>query len=175
MDLNELAREAYKTAKAHGWHEEEHSDEHYLMLILSEIAEAVQADRNNDHSDIEAFKKYQYWRDFREIFGSYIKSTVEEELADVIIRCLDLAGLRNIRLTTPTRGTGKLAMTFPEYAFNTCHVLMYTHVPLTERLENVISRILFYCESKGIDIEWFIEQKMTYNRLRPYKHGNLKY
>ena len=66
-------------------------------------------------------------------------------------------------------------MTFPEYAFNTCHVLTYTNVPLAERLENVIGRILFYCESNGIEIEWFIEQKMKYNRLRPFKHGGLKY
>lgn len=32
-----------------------------------------------------------------------------------------------------------------------------------------------YCKQKDIDIEWFIEQKMKYNKLRPYKHGNKKY
>ena len=185
MDLNKLAREAYDIAKAHGWHEEEYSKEHSLMLIITEIAESVQADRKEKHADVAKFKEWQgnslplseetMERRFKEDFESYIKNTVEDELADIIIRCLDLAGLRNIRLTTPTRGTGKLAMTFPEYAFNTCHVLTYTHVPLAERLENVIGRILFYCESNSIEIEWFIEQKMKYNRTRSYKHGGLKY
>ena len=47
MNLNELRDEAYSIAKANGWHEEEHSDEHCLMLVITEIAEAVQADREN--------------------------------------------------------------------------------------------------------------------------------
>lgn len=47
MNLNKLRDEAYATAKANGWHNEEHSDEHCLMLVITEIAEAVQADRKN--------------------------------------------------------------------------------------------------------------------------------
>lgn len=45
MNLNELRDCAYLTAKEHGWHDKELSDETYLMLIITEIAEAVQADR----------------------------------------------------------------------------------------------------------------------------------
>ena len=45
MNLNELKDRAYKIAKSHGWHDKELSDETYLMLIITEIAEAVQADR----------------------------------------------------------------------------------------------------------------------------------
>ena len=48
MDLNKLAKEAYETAREHGWHDEEHSDEHWLMLILTEIAEPVNADRKTN-------------------------------------------------------------------------------------------------------------------------------
>ena len=44
-DLNKLRDRAYKIAKAHGFHEKEYSDETYLMLIITEIAEAVNADR----------------------------------------------------------------------------------------------------------------------------------
>lgn len=175
MNLNELRDEAYSIAKANGWHEQEYSDEHYLMLIITEVAEAVQADRDNLHADVEAFKKYENKTDFKENFERQIKNTVEDELADVVIRCLDLAGLRGIRLSSPTKATGMLAMLFSEYAFNTCHVLMYTHVPLTERLDNVIGRILFYCESKSIDLPFFIRAKMEYNRLRGYHHGGKRY
>ena len=59
MNLNELRDEAYSIAKANGWHEEEHSDEHLLMLVITEIAEAVQADRKNLHADIAKFKEWQ--------------------------------------------------------------------------------------------------------------------
>ena len=30
MNLNELRDEAYSIAKANGWHEQEHSDEHFI-------------------------------------------------------------------------------------------------------------------------------------------------
>ena len=43
--LNRLRDEAYTTACNKGFHDEKHSDEHYLMLVITEIAEAVQADR----------------------------------------------------------------------------------------------------------------------------------
>ena len=185
MNLNELRDEAYSIAKANGWHEEEHSDEHWIMLVITEIAEAVQADRKNLHADIAKFNEWQgnslplseetRIRRFIEDFEAYIKNTVEDELADIVIRCLDLAGLRGINLSTPVKGTCKIAMPFTEYAFNTCHVLTYTHVPLAERINNVIGRIIAYCEAEGIDLEWFITQKMKYNRLRPYRHGGLKY
>ena len=55
MNLNELRDEAYSIAKANGWHEEEHNDSHWLMLIITEIAEAVQADRKVHHARVDKF------------------------------------------------------------------------------------------------------------------------
>ena len=52
MNLNNLRDEAYSIAKMNGWHNEEHSDSHCLMLIITEIAEAVNADRNKTMSKI---------------------------------------------------------------------------------------------------------------------------
>ena len=66
-------------------------------------------------------------------------------------------------------------MDFTDFCFNTVHVVAMTKVPLAERLENIIERMFVYCEFKNIDIEWFIRQKMKYNKLRPYKHGGKKY
>ena len=51
-DLNKLRDRAYLIAKSHGFHEKEESDETYLMLIITEIAEAVNADRKGKHADI---------------------------------------------------------------------------------------------------------------------------
>lgn len=34
---------------AHGWHEENLSDEHFLCLVISELMEAVEADRKGIH------------------------------------------------------------------------------------------------------------------------------
>ena len=100
MNLNKLRDEAYATAKANGWHNEEHSDSHWLMLVITEIAEAVNADRNNSHADIASFKEimsdipsgatlaeHNDW--FKKAFENHAKNTVEDELSDVVIRCLD--------------------------------------------------------------------------------------
>lgn len=55
MNFDELTQEAFATAKAHGWHDEEQPDETYLMLIITEIAEGVQADRKDKHADVGLF------------------------------------------------------------------------------------------------------------------------
>ena len=185
MNLNELRDEAYSIAKANGWHEQEHSDEHYIMLIITEIAEAVQADRKGHHADVAKFKEWQgnslplseetQIKRFKEDFEAYIKNSVEDELADVVIRCLDLAGLRKVELPPIRVGHSNIRMDFTDFCFNTVHVVAMTKVPLAERLENIIERMFVYCEFKNIDIEWFIRQKMKYNKLRPYKHGGKKY
>ena len=40
---------------------------------------------------------------------------------------------------------------------------------------NKHTRVIAYCKQKGIDIDFFVEQKMRYNKLKDYKHGNKKY
>lgn len=56
MDLNKLRDEAYQIAKEHGWHDKEYSDSHWLMLLITEIAEAVQAHRKGDYADDRSFE-----------------------------------------------------------------------------------------------------------------------
>ena len=179
MDLNELRGKAYSIAKANGWHEQEHSDEHHLMLIITEIAEAVQADRDNRHADVEAFKKYKDRIDFKENFERQIKNTVEEELADVVIRCLDLAELRGIDFHYAEKllseGVREFEGTFPELMFFACEEITCHGYDITEKLNALVAGIIAYCNQKSIDLDFFIRTKMNYNRLRPYKHGGLKY
>lgn len=56
MELNILRDRAYKTAYEHGFHEEELSDKHLLMLVITELSEAVEADRKGRRGDIESYK-----------------------------------------------------------------------------------------------------------------------
>ena len=59
MNLNELRDRAYKTACDHGFHDEELSNEHCLCLVISELMEAVEADRKGKRADAVRFK---YWQ-----------------------------------------------------------------------------------------------------------------
>ena len=180
MNLNELRDEAYSIAKANGWHEEEHSDEHYIMLIITEIAEAVQADRKNLRARkdyfLESMKSGDYEFMFPVYFEKYIKNSLEDELSDIVIRCLDLAGLRGVKFDddfepdSPATGD-----TLTEDAFWTCAAITDVYYPLRTRLESVISFAIERSLMAGIDLGFFIRTKMKYNRLRGYKHGGLNY
>lgn len=194
MNLNELRDRAYSIAKEHGWHDEEHSDEHFLMLIITEISEAVNADRKCKHADVSQFKEWQIYYGsflpsketkeirFKEDFEAYIKDSVEDELADVVIRCLDFAGLRGwdlqhaIEYQLNNNDLPDL-FSYKTFAHICLHICARIFMAFDEEdaTRNVIINVLRYCDYKGIDIEWHIEQKMKYNELRSYKHGGKKY
>ena len=186
MDLNNLRDEAYAIAREHGWHEEEHNDEHYLMLIITEISEAVQADRKGWHANTEEYIRLMSDREnnngdlwFNWAFSQQIKGTVEDELADIVIRCLDLTGLRGIDFHYAeillSEGIKEVQISFTELMFQACEEITYHGYNLAEKLNAIVAGIIAYCKQKNIDIEWFITQKMNYNRLRGYRHGGLKY
>ena len=192
MNLNELRDRAYSIAKEHGWHDEEHSDETYLMLVITELAEAVNADRSNKHSDVAKFKEWQgnniplseetSVRRFKEDFEAYIKDSVDDELADVVIRCLDFAGVRGwdlqhaieYKLNNNDLPDLFSYKTFTHICFHIC-ARIFMAFDEEDATRNVIINVLRYCDYKGIDIEWHIEQKMKYNQLRSHKHVGKKY
>ena len=192
MNLNKLRDEAYSIAKANGWHEKEYSDEHYLMLIITEVAEAVQADRKDKHADVAKFKEWQgnslplseetRIRRFKEDFEAYIKNSVEDELADVVIRCLDLAGVRGIDLSEAQhlfRPSTKPGRDLSDFDFAVVALGMVQALAQEEETETILNGtilgIMQFCDVFKIDIEFFIRTKMEYNRLRGYHHGGKKY
>ena len=189
MNFDELSQQAFETTKAHGWHDIEQPDETYLMLIITEIAEAVQADRKDRHADVESFNYYYEDNDdgfdadgfiFKAYYDDFIKNSVEDELSDVVIRCLDLAGLRNIEfdyaLKLMESGMKKVNKAFPVFMYECCaDISNGSLATLARRLNVIVAAIICYCKQQDIDIDFFVEQKMRYNKLRSFKHGNKKY
>ena len=101
-DWNALRDRAYECAKAHGWHEQEHNARHYLMLVVTELAEAVQADRKGRRADRRMFEEFMEAHDetaLKYAYPDYIAGTVEDEFADVVIRLLDFAGIIGLDLS----------------------------------------------------------------------------
>jgi len=76
LTVARLQEKIHRTAVEHGWWDRDRSIGEALMLAVTELAEAMEAyrDGNPTSEKIAAF------------------STMEEELADTIIRILDLAG-----------------------------------------------------------------------------------
>ena len=182
MNLNKLRDKAYKCAVAHGWHEEKKSNRHWLCLVISELMEAVEADRKGKHANRANFEYYMKQRkrddgEFMYAFKQDIKDSVEDELADACIRMLDLAGLRGYDLDSfDYEGSDTedySDMTFTESMFRICTYV--TDNFYRDELYILLNEIFAFCRDRNIDIFWHIKQKMKYNELRPYKHGDKSY
>lgn len=200
IELNELRDRAYKNAVAHGWHEEDKSDQHWLCLVISEIMEAVEADRKGRHANVKRYKDmtenslickgYNTMipkeKGFIVAYEETIKGSVEEELSDACIRLLDMAGLRDINLSSisfPISNSAehinsRKALTFTEWCYDVTRVIARydkNNYPIGYLFVGILQEMCCISEIIGFDLLWHIEQKMKYNELRPYKHGNKNY
>ena len=81
-ELNDLRDEAYENAKSHGFHDEDHSKEHYLCLVLTELMETVEADRKARYCayDLNEVDLIEDKADYIAIFEQNVKDTVEDEI-----------------------------------------------------------------------------------------------
>lgn len=173
--LTELRDRAYRAACDKGFHDEQKPDAVYKMLIITEIAEAVQADRKGLHAYKDKFLASLKPDDDNEMFSmlyeQYIKNSVEDELADIIIRMLDYCGMRKIKFRKDNDGFpfDRLTAfrTFPEAMYDLCGMITREDLFMEVSLRCVI----YYCESLGIDILWLVEMKMRYNETRERMHG----
>ena len=115
--------------------------------------------------------------EFMYAFKQDIKDSVEDELADACIRMLDLAGLRGYDLDSfDYEGSDTedySDMTFTESMFRIC--VYVTDNFYRDELYILLNEIFAFCRDRNIDIFWHIKQKMKYNELRPYKHGDKSY
>lgn len=95
--LNALKDKAHTWAVGHGFYDEIRPDAFYLGLVMSEAGEAVNADRKGMHADTKGFEAFEAAEKdfpFAENFKAHIKDSVEDEIADIVIRLLDYAGLK---------------------------------------------------------------------------------
>jgi NTP pyrophosphatase (non-canonical NTP hydrolase) len=95
--LNKLRDEIHENAKNKGFWDNQRETGTLLMLCVSELAEAMEADRNGLYADLELIEKdKEEFIDFKWSFENSIKDTFEDELADAISRILDLCGAHGI-------------------------------------------------------------------------------
>ena len=184
-DLNELRDRAYKTACEHGFHEEELSNRHFLMLVITELSEAVEADRKGRRCDIESYKfiykehiksNSEYLKKL--LFNRYVKDSVGDELADAAIRLLDLAGLRDVKIFRLNTIEDLLGASYKNIEFTECVFGIVSNITMRSGcidtcINSTLERIFALAKSRGIDLLWHINEKMKYNELRPNKHGKL--
>lgn len=110
--LNKLRDEIHEYAISKGFWDKERETGTLLMLCVSELAEALEADRKGQYAkiddaefiidsktireDLDLAVKENDMIKFEDIFRTQVKDTFEDELADTIIRILDLCGAKGI-------------------------------------------------------------------------------
>lgn len=171
VDLNRLATQAHENAVKHGWWEKERNNQHHLMLVIAEIAEAVEADRDKKHARLS---EYRDAKDKERAFRRFIKDSVEDELADVAIYLFDIAGKLGINFTVmrPCRYYRAFEkFKFTDNAFGLCKGLCKETIAIEKRIAFAVHYVIGWSKSLGIDIFFFIDEKMKYNETRPYLHN----
>lgn len=97
-ELNSLAKTIYLDNKAKGFHETERNKGEELMLVVTELGEAMECVRKEWYADWDAYDTHiaDDGNKFEAVFQATIKDTYEDEIADAIIRLLDICGSRGI-------------------------------------------------------------------------------
>lgn len=193
--INEWVKKAYDNAVKHGWHEEEKSNAHWLMMVCTEVAEAVQADRKGnymDDLDKEGLKTVLA-KDNGGLFNKYYSDTiegkVESELADICIRVFDLMGVCNVEEKDGLTTFDYEVEYAKQHSF-TENAILVTRTIVSCNLnpfisvnaemfcvlyKNILSSVFEWAEALGIDLIQHINLKMRYNESREYHHGNKLY
>ena len=181
--LAKLQQRIWDVATAHGWHEQPISTAQYCGLIMTEMAEAIEADRNGRRSEdadfkraltFEAANKDSY---FKACYKDYIKGSIEEEFADVVIRVLDMAQeVHGDKMRwLGYYPCGQVYHENDSFIENAWYFIRKVLNWGTMNISDCVSFMFDWSQHLGIDLWQHIEWKMKYNELRPYKHGGKKY
>lgn len=180
QEINALRNEAYENAKSHGFHDANNSKKHYLCLVLTELMEAVEADRKARHCviDLNEVDLIEDESIFLATFEQNIKNTVEDEFADTAIRLLDYAGLYNIDVgascylcqyildaSGPPYTQKYKSMSLTEFAFEMTYFIVRKDILF------VLFELFMWAVAKGFDLTTHIKLKMRYNSYRERMHG----
>jgi NTP pyrophosphatase (non-canonical NTP hydrolase) len=98
IDLNKLALEIYEGNKAKGFWDEPRTNIECLALAAGECHEAIEADRKGLYMTHPSKRLLEdsMKLNFSLVFKNHVKDTMEDEVADAIIRLLDFCGARGI-------------------------------------------------------------------------------
>lgn len=180
INLNEISVKAHENAKAKGFYDREQNIGERMMLIVSELGEALEAHRKRRTSNLELFQKLLETQSFVSAFEECVKDTIGDELADAVIRLCDFCGYKGItvlELPTPAVienvnfGASLLALTEQVCIIESAAKPFVPPHILDESIYICFSMLFSIAKSMDIDLPTHITLKMKYNETRPAKHG----
>jgi len=167
----EYAQAAYKNAKDKGFWDKPKDYDTTMFLIISELAEAMEADRTNSKDD--KLPEYDgYW----------------VELADVFIRVSDLVGY----YLSSRDDKGWTAITKANVFRDMSKTRLLMHITqqvvcidsdidenntsyVIKDLMQINKDLVGFCNAHGIDLIEIVDAKMKFNSNREKMHGGKRY
>ena len=195
--LNRLAKEIYEANRAKGFWVRVRSSAELFVLIQSELFEALEAERRGlGAQKVRECLDMMEADGFKEFFVEHIKDSFEDELADTVIRILDMAGAWNIDIQNMYLAPSLRAwsdqneslhlMQREFYSFQSCvlefsylvsQILqqeLQTTVPDTVRAKGANQMLLFVlaiAKHFRVNIWDHVRLKLAYNATRKPMHG----
>ena len=100
MNINDTSKAIHAINVEKGFWDNSRNKGELLMLVVSELAEALEADRKNRYSSSDPKNITALANDgeFNDAFSKHVKDTFEDEIADAVIRLLDMSAGLGINL-----------------------------------------------------------------------------
>jgi hypothetical protein len=181
----DFSRLCHERAVAKGFWDEPHLRSHYFVLADGELSEAVEADRIGRWAKLtpERIEELRGLEGaaYAQAFLRLVKDTVEDELADAVIRLADLYGrileekprLQNKRLEDEYVPRAECLAEWPltKAVYSAKCILFDTVWADNSTIRRAVLLIVTYASSIGIDLMSHIDLKLKYNETRPALHG----
>lgn len=183
MTIQEAIKESHECAVAKDFYSPPLSVPTLLALIITELSEAIEADRKDKYFDdsewslaqIGDMLENQKDRHSIQVYQYWLKDTFEDELAGACIRLFDLVGYLGLEIWNPPTKLQE-----PDIPGNIMEAINQVCVGYTIKddmpiltffLSCVLGTIFAIAKKLDFDLWAHIEAAMKYNWLREIKHG----
>jgi len=169
--INELSKEIYQNNVKMGWWDNNPCIFTKLQLVNTEISEATEGERKDLMDDHLPNRKMG-----------------EVELADALIRVLDIGGKLGIQYSnetnyfddfirwfddSPSIGKQHLILTLYVTVLSICYKRNDSHHPVNKAYSSLINGIIKVSDNQGYDIKNAMFEKLVYNQKRlDHKRSN---
>lgn len=167
---NDFKNRCHEVADNLGWHKKMSSGAELVMSVIMELSDAVKAYLNDRHARKVEFIQYRNSIGWASIYNTCLADTLEDKLANTIIKCLDLAvnWCADIKDTNGYvkpfyQVTPYISPSFPEFVGSVIKEFNAGWYSADKCINDLIMSILSYSKENDIDILWYLEQRMIYN------------
>lgn len=176
--INKYSALVYESNKEKGFWDKERIYEEILALVCSELSESLEGHRKNKSANLVAFREnMSEGANFTDSFLKHIKDSYQDELADAVIRVMDLCGAYCIASLPISGEISKDNGNFGSFIFRLTKIcvnmgnygLKSSNLPIVT--SRFIAVIKAYCAKNDIDLDAHISLKLMYNKTRDRLHG----